>query len=304
MRVEAKKRRLNKRMVRILQQHSSRNALLSALDPSSLLLLLLLLAFSHARLVKPNAYIYSGCSQEKYQPGSLFESNLNSVLTSVVSSSSQATYNSFAVGNGTAAPPEGLIYGLYQCRGDLNLVECSGCIQSAVSQMSLVCPYSYGASLQLDSCYVRYEHMDFLGRLDTGLRYHKCSKSAGSDQEFFRRRDDVLADLRGAIGFRVSRSGLVQGFAQCLGDLSTADCSSCLSQAVEESRTLCGTAAAADVFLAQCYVRCWASGYYDFSSGSSNSEDQAGKTVAIIVGVVGALAVLIVLLSLCRKAMG
>ncbi|KAF8028493.1 hypothetical protein BT93_E1190 [Corymbia citriodora subsp. variegata] len=291
-------------MVRILQRHSSSRTTLVALDPSSLLLLLLAFLLNHVRLAKPNAYIYSGCSQEKYQPGSLFESDLNSVLTSVVSSSSQAAYNSFAVGNGTSDPPEASIFGLYQCRGDLKLAECSRCIQSAVSQVSLVCPFSYGASLQLDGCYVRYEHMDFLGKLDTGLRYQKCSKSAESGQDFFRRRDDVLAELRGAIGFRVSSSGLVEGFAQCLGDLSTADCSTCLSQAVEEVRTLCGSAAAADVFLAQCYARYWASGYYDSSSGSTNNEDQAGKTVAIIVGVVGALAVLIVLLSLCRKAMG
>ncbi|XP_030471006.1 plasmodesmata-located protein 8 [Syzygium oleosum] len=289
-------------MARILQQHSSRNTLL-ALHPSSLFLLFAFF-LNHVHPVKPSTYIYSGCSQEKYQASTLFESNLNSVLTSVVSSSSQAAYNSFAIGNGTSAPPEASIYGLYQCRGDLKLADCSKCIQSAVSQMSLVCPYSYGASLQLDGCYVRYEHIDFLGKLDTSLRYQKCSKSAESDQEFFRRRDDVLAELKVALGFRVSSSGLVEGFAQCLGDLSPSDCSTCLSQAVEELKTLCGSAAAADIFLAQCYARYWASGYYDFSSGSSNSEDQAGKTVAIIVGAVAALAVLVVLLSLCQKAMG
>lgn len=36
----------------------------------------------------------------------------------------------------------------------------------------------------------------------------------------------------------------------------------------------------------------------------STSEDQVGKTVAIIVGVLAGLAVLIVLLSVCRKKMG
>jgi hypothetical protein len=36
----------------------------------------------------------------------------------------------------------------------------------------------------------------------------------------------------------------------------------------------------------------------------SSSEDQVGKTVAIIVGVLAGVAVLIVLLSVCRKAMG
>lgn len=36
----------------------------------------------------------------------------------------------------------------------------------------------------------------------------------------------------------------------------------------------------------------------------SSNEDEAGKTVAIIVGVLAGIAVLIVLLSVCRKAMG
>ncbi|XP_048132039.1 plasmodesmata-located protein 8 [Rhodamnia argentea] len=277
-------------MARILRHHSS------------YLFLLFALFLNPVHPVRPSTYIYSGCSQEKYQPSSLFELNLDSVLSSFVSSSSRAAYGSFAVGNGTSAPPEGSVYGLYQCRGDLKLADCSRCIQSAVSQMSLVCPYSYGASLQLDGCYVRYEHTDFLGKVDTGLRYQKCGRGSESDQEFFRRRDDVLADLKTALGFRVSSLGMVEGFAQCLGDQSAADCSACISQAVEELKTLCGSAAAADVFLAQCYARYWASGYYD-SSDSSNNEDQGGKTVAILVGVVAGLAILIVLLSLCRKAM-
>lgn len=116
---------------------------------------------------------------------------------------------------------------------------------------------------------MRYEHTDFLGKIDTSLKYKKCSKGVSNDVEFFRRRDDVLADLQSAVGFRVSTSGLIEGFAQCIGDLSPTDCSSCLADAAGKLKSLCGSAAAADVFLAQCYARYWASGYYDsLSSGT------------------------------------
>lgn len=214
------------------------------------------------------------------------------------------SYNSLAIGNGSSTPAEGSIYGLYQCRGDLKIFDCSKCIESAVNQIGLVCPYSLGASLQLEGCYIRYEHADFIGKLDTSLRHSKCSKSVSNDVDFFKRRDDVLADLQGTIGFRVSSSGLVQGFAQCMGDLNPTDCSSCLADAVGKLKTVCGSAAASDVYLAQCYARYWASGYYDSSSDSSTSEDQVGKTVAIIVGVLAGVAILIVFLSFCRKTMG
>ncbi|KAM1262573.1 hypothetical protein ACFX13_028357 [Malus domestica] len=269
---------------------------------SSIFFLFSSLITIHGNSIKSYIFIYAGCSQEKYQPNSPFEANLNSFLSSVVSSSSQVSYNNFAVGNGSTTP-EGSIYGLYQCRGDLKIFDCSKCIGSAVNQITLVCPYSYGASLQLEGCLVRYEHVDFLGKLDTSLRYRKCSKSGVNDDvEFFRRRDDVLADLQRANGFRVSSSGLVEGFAQCLGDLIQNDCSSCIADAVGKLKSLCGSAAAVDVFLGQCYARYWASGYYEVSD--SSNEDNAGKTVAIIVGAVAGLAVLIVLLSVCRKTMG
>ncbi|XP_050107594.1 plasmodesmata-located protein 8-like isoform X3 [Malus sylvestris] len=235
---------------------------------SSIFFLFSSLITIHGNSIKSYIFIYAGCSQEKYQPNSPFEANLNSFLSSVVSSSSQVSYNNFAVGNGSTTP-EGSIYGLYQCRGDLKIFDCSKCIGSAVNQITLVCPYSYGASLQLEGCLVRYEHVDFLGKLDTSLR--------------------------------VSSSGLVEGFAQCLGDLIQNDCSSCIADAVGKLKSLCGSAAAVDVFLGQCYARYWASGYYEVSD--SSNEDNAGKTVAIIVGAVAGLAVLIVLLSVCRKTM-
>ncbi|PSS35977.1 Cysteine-rich repeat secretory protein like, partial [Actinidia chinensis var. chinensis] len=288
-------------MSRTLPPHSSLKPFPLHFTISFLLPLLSLLS-QHACPAASNLFIYADCSQEKYQPSSIFEANRNTLLSSLATSTSQASYNTFSVGNDTSASSESSVYGLYQCRGDLKLPECSKCIESAISQIILLCPYTLGASLQLDGCFLRYEHVDFFGKLDTGLRYKKCSKSVSGDVEFFRRRDDVIADLEGAIGFRVSTSGMVEGFGQCLGDVGPADCSACLSDAVAKLKSLCGSAEAADVFLGQCYARYWASGYYDVSSDSSN-EDGVGKTVAIIVGVLAGVAVVVVLLSVCRRTL-
>ena len=261
-------KKTRKKMLRSLQLHSTRKTILVL---RLLCLLFLSSSFSsHGYPDKAHIFIYAGCSQEKYQPNSPFEANVNSFLASLASSSSQVSYNSLAIGNGSSPQADGSIYGLFQCRGDLKILDCSQCIQSAVTQIGLVCPYSFGASLQLEGCYIRYEHVDFLGKLDTSLRHTKCSKSSvSSDVDFFRRRDDVLADLQGTTGFRVSSSGLVEGFAQCLGDLNPTDCSSCLADAVGKLKTVCGSASASDVYLAQCYARYWASGYYDSSSGTT-----------------------------------
>lgn len=253
-----------------LQLDSTQRIIFLALRLSSLLIIFFSSVPSsvYGYPSRAHIFIYASCSSEKYQPNSPFEANLNSFLSSVATSSSDVTYNTFAIGNGSSTPdPEGAIYGLYQCRGDLHPNDCSKCVGRSVNQISLVCPYALGASLQLEGCYLRYEHSgDFLGKQDTSVRYRKCSKAVTNDDvEFFRRRDDVLADLMTANGFRVSSSGLVEGFAQCLGDLAVTDCSSCLSDALGKLKSLCGSAAAADVFLGQCYARYWASGYYDGS---------------------------------------
>ncbi|KAK9749250.1 hypothetical protein RND81_02G112700 [Saponaria officinalis] len=273
------------------------------------LLLLLILLHQLPLFTPTNAYIfiYAGCSQQKYQPSSSYEPNLNSLLTSLVSSSSQTLYNNFSANT----PP---VYALYQCRGDLTLTDCSSCIHSAVSQVGLVCPYSYGATLQLEGCYIRYEQFDFVGLPDLTVMYKRCSRSNGVDDngsgvggEFLSRRDEVLGALESGDGFRVSRAGSVQGFGQCMGDLSGSDCSACLSEAVKELKLLCGSAAAAHVYLAKCFAQYWADGYYDLSTGGVSDpthEDDVSKTIAIIVGIIGGIAVLIVLLSLCRRSCG
>ncbi|RYR71150.1 hypothetical protein HN51_023037 [Arachis hypogaea] len=265
----------------------------------------------HGYTTRSYIFIYATCSQEKYQPNTPFEPNLNSLLSSIVTSSSDVSYNSFSIvnNNGTSSSTpllEGSIYGLYQCRGDLDPIECSKCVQNSVNQIGLVCPYSLSASLQLEGCYIRYEHFDFLGKLDTSLRYKKCNKNVVSnDVEFLRRRDDVLGDLqaRRNSDFRVSNSGLVEGYAQCLGDLSAENCNSCMAEAVMKLTRFCGSAVSGDVFLGQCYARYWKSGHYNDDEPDSSNEDQVGKSIAIIVGVVLGLAILVVVLSICKNAM-
>ncbi|KAL8268365.1 hypothetical protein R6Q59_002163 [Mikania micrantha] len=253
--------------------------------------------------VRSHVFTYYGCSQENFKPNTPFGTNLNSLLSSLVSSSSQTSYASFAIGNDSNAPINSAVYGLYQCRGDLRTPECSECVKNAVSQVGVVCPYSYSGSLQLEECLVWFENYDFLGKLDTSLRFKKCSRSVSHDIQFLKHRDDVLIEL-GEVdqGFRVSDSGLVEGFSQCLGDLDSNDCSSCLEEAVSKLKSLCGASEAGDVFLAQCYMRYWASGYYDSPSKSSTDDDDVGKTIAIVVGVVAGVAAFIVLLSFCGKS--
>jgi hypothetical protein len=209
-------------------------------------------------------FIYAGCSPTRYEPGSAFEGNLKSLLTSITTASPNGLYSSFTAGSNTTGDGTA-VYGLYQCRGDLGNGDCAACVRDALAQLNQACPAARAASLQLEGCYVRYDGGDnFVGRPDTAMVYRKCSTSTSADGGFLGSRDAVLGVLQvaGANGYRASSSGSVQGVSQCLGDLAAADCTACLAQAVGQLKGTCGTALAADVHLAQCYVRYWASGDY------------------------------------------
>ncbi|OEL29074.1 Cysteine-rich repeat secretory protein 15 [Dichanthelium oligosanthes] len=229
-------------------------------------------------------FIYAGCSPSKYQPGTPFEANLESLLTSITNAAPNGGYNTFTAGaNGTGGGPA---YGLYQCRGDLDNGDCAACVRDALGQLGQVCPAAYAASLQLEGCYVRYDSSNFVGTPDTAMVYRKCSTSVSSDGGFLGSRDAVLGDLQQGVvnGYKVSSSGSVQGVAQCLGDLAVADCATCLGQAVGQLKGTCGTALAADVYLAQCYVRYWANGYYFRPTQVDEDQDRAENVRGLATG--------------------
>ncbi|XP_066319189.1 plasmodesmata-located protein 8-like [Miscanthus floridulus] len=275
----------------------------------------------------PGTFVYAGCSPSRYAPNTAFESNLNSLLASMASTaSSGATYSSFTSGAGPEAEAEyesatadgagaaSAAYGLYQCRGDLRPGECVACVRDTVARLGAVCAGATVASLQSDGCYVRYgaARRNLVGRADdTSVAYHRCSAGTSGDAWLLRSRDAVLSDLQGGVdataaassggGYKVSASGPVQGVAQCLGGVGAADCTACLAQAVAQVHGTCGAALAADVYLVQCSVRYWTNANYVRSS-QGNPEDDAGRTVAIAIGISAGVAALVVFISFLRKA--
>ncbi|KAL9389670.1 hypothetical protein Peur_018275 [Populus x canadensis] len=251
-----------------------------------------------------DSFVFGGCSQLKYTPGSPYESNVNLLLTSLVSSAAFTTYNNFTIKSPT---PQDTLYGLFQCRGDLSNGDCASCVARAVSQLGTLCPDSSGSALQLEGCFVKYDNTTFLGVEDKTEVLHKCGPLIGYDSDELNRRDVVLGYLGTSDGsyrpFRVGGSEDVSSVAQCVQDLSASECQDCLSEAIGRLKTVCGPAVWGDLYLAKCYVR------FSKAGASSNGEnghdnngnDEVEKTLAILIGLIAAVALLIVFLSFLRK---
>ncbi|PIA36187.1 hypothetical protein AQUCO_03400240v1 [Aquilegia coerulea] len=249
-----------------------------------------------------NSFIFGGCSEQKYTPGSSFESNLNSLLTSLVNSATYSSYNKFTILGSTS---QDVVYGLYQCRGDLSMPDCAMCVAHSISQIGTLCPDSTGGTLQLQGCFVKYDNTTFLGVEDKSVLLKKCGPSY-NQEDLMSLRDAVLAGLASGGGpYRVGGSGKVQGVAQCVGDLSGAECQDCVAEAIGRLKSECVAAVSGDVFLGKCYARYSAGsigGSVDSkstgsTSGGGSSRNYGEKAFAIIIGLLAGVALLIVFFS-------
>lgn len=246
-----------------LQPRPKNTMSIHPLSLSSLLTFFLTIStLPHPSAPSTQSFLYGGCSQPKYGHGTTYESNVNSLLTSLVNSASSSNFNEFKISVPGSTQAD-IVYGLYQCRGDLQSPDCRSCVARAVSQLGALCPDSAGAGLQLEECFVKYDSTAFLGVEDKTMVYKKCGPSIGYESDGLTRRDAVMDYLSaGGQYFRVGGSGQVQGMVQCVQDLSTSACQDCFSEVIGRLKTECGSAAWGDVFLGKCYARYSERGVY------------------------------------------
>ncbi|KAL6582774.1 hypothetical protein OROMI_004852 [Orobanche minor] len=213
-----------------------------------------------------DAFLYGGCSPIKYEPNSQFDSNLNSLLTSLVNSATYSAYNKYTI---LASSPQDVVYGLYQCRADLSMPDCATCVARAATHLRQMFRQACGGTVQLDGCFVKYDNASFFGVGDKSVTMKKCGPSDGYNAYGMNQRDAVLAGLNGAGGaYRVGGSEEVQGMAQCVGDLSMGQCQDCLKEAIRRLKAECGDGVFGDMFLAKCYARYSVSGAHAYSGSN------------------------------------
>ncbi|PIN11944.1 hypothetical protein CDL12_15453 [Handroanthus impetiginosus] len=251
-----------------------------------------------------DTFLYGGCTQIKFTPDSPYESNLNSLLTSLVNSATYSSYNKYTI---MGSSQQDIVYGLYQCRADLAMPDCATCVAQAVTRLGPLCSQTCGGAVQLEGCFVKYDNASFIGVEDKTVVMKKCGPSDGNNAEEMGRRDAVLAALNGAGGaYRVGGSQDVHGVAQCVGDLSTGQCQDCLTEAIRLLKAECGGAVFGDMFLGKCYARYSTSGAQSYarSNHDSSSHSESEKTFALIIGLLAGVALLIVFLTFVSRLFG
>ncbi|XP_066339155.1 cysteine-rich receptor-like protein kinase 10 [Miscanthus floridulus] len=187
----------------------------------------------------------------KYSAGSAYANSIKQLIQNLQTNASN-TPALFATGSAGAGPDT--VYGLILCRGDLSPTDCFDCGTNAGQDVYRVCNHTRDAALVYNQCYVRLAPTDFLASINnTGMvdLINGESVPAGVDVAAY---DGAVTRLLNAtVRYAVDSSapsssprkyfatgqmvGLdpqlqlrtgIWSMAQCAGDISPAQCRSCL----------------------------------------------------------------------------
>jgi len=243
---------------------------------SSVLLIVSVLKFSSADPVTSTVWDECGKTGE-YRNGSAFQRNLNVVLESLVGNVYFSGFNtSFVVDEGQNS--NSTVYGLVQCRGDLDSSQCAQCASTAKEKLIQRCHNTSGF-IQLDGCFLRYSnhyfYNDYIESSQKKSIVVICSSRNNSQPEQFtnavkallsnittKAEQDPQLFAADSVAAPSSSMGYIYSIAQCWRDLSPKICGSCLNSA-SENIFGCQTGALGAQFGSKnCYLRYEVYGFF------------------------------------------
>jgi Salt stress response/antifungal len=224
-----------------------------------------LLVLSTAALVDAKQLIDSCSADDSYTNGSIFQSNLQELLSSLRNSA----INSSGFSNITVGDPmsPNRVSGVLMCYGDKTPDECEACINSTTANMTQLCPYSKRATVIDDRCYLRYSNENFLGVLTSDQDYYDKWIANASSQSSFNKTlynliDTLSKDASNAQFLYATGYSMVSGsnetvyvLVQCRRDLSAEDCHQAIADALQYTQIFGSIRQSVFVYLTSCYLR-------------------------------------------------
>ncbi|XP_038688644.1 cysteine-rich receptor-like protein kinase 10 [Tripterygium wilfordii] len=170
----------------------------------------------------PN-YVYHACSNTTtFTPNSIYQSNLNLLLSSLASNS---TSNDGFHNTTTGQTPD-TVYGLFLCRGDVSTDVCQDCVTFATKDVVQRCPVEKLAAIWYDECLLRYSNRTFFNSGTEGPTLILYNTQNATNQTSF---SDLVRSTMNGLGTQAA--GSARKFA-CTQDLSSSNCQRCLQASI------------------------------------------------------------------------
>ncbi|KAK7314058.1 hypothetical protein VNO77_39267 [Canavalia gladiata] len=229
---------------------------------------LLLLSFkSLITKAQTPIYVGSNCQNTTKRPlSSAYQTNLNSILSWISSDAATSKgYNHTMIGNNTLGDDDD-VYGLYDCRGDVDGNFCQFCVSSAAKEAPQRCPNRVSAMVWYDFCIVRYSNENFFGKVLTYPAWHYFGKKSISNSAEIQKGEEFM---RGLIlkatketnqlfymdEFSLSSSERRYGLVHCSRDLSNEGCRQCLEAMLAEVPKCCQQKLGWQVWSGSCVIK-------------------------------------------------
>eukprot|EP00253_Pinus_taeda_P008312 PITA_08312 len=280
--------------------------------------------------------VWGNCSNYAYRNASAFQLNLNKVLDLLVKNVSATGFStSHIVAQGGNS--DSTVYGLVQCRGDLNSSDCKQCASTAKASLVPRCHNTSGF-IQLDGCFLRYDDHNFYNDIEStkDAQIHILCNTGNSSQpqQFTTAVNALLWNIIGeaqespnffaadSVSVTSGLTGNIYSLAQCWRDLSRTSCGTCLNYAIENIFKCQQGALGAQFGSENCYLRYEVYEFFDTSvltpppsppsppssppslppgeSPPTSSEGKKPSVLGISLGVVAATIVLIAVIGLWK----
>ncbi|GMH05358.1 hypothetical protein Nepgr_007198 [Nepenthes gracilis] len=212
-------------------------------------------------------YVHSYCpNTTTFAANSSYQTNLNSVLTSLSSNSTtQSGFHNTTVGDGGTSK----VYGIFLCRGDDTEDVCRTCVATAVKAVPVYCPNRKQAVIWYDVCMIRYSNASFFGERDESVSvYLPNVNNITNNVSGF---TSVLGDAMNKIALMAANGQSGKKFAtadanfnnlqklytlaQCTPDLPSSDCYGCLTDCIGRLPSCCSGKKGGRVLFPGCNIR-------------------------------------------------
>lgn len=245
------------------------------LASSALCSILLLCHFSYT--VKAQNYKYPDyyCdSTANFTAGSDYQQNLNLTLASLVANASQTGYYTSSTGQTPNA-----VFGLVQCRGNLQKEDCQTCANNVGNEISRLCPTQKKAFMFNEDCSLQYSDQRFFSIADDAVRLYLYNPNNVTNPTLFNNllgnllrnlSSNAAADLSrlafGSISYIGSNN--IYAMVQCTLDITSNDCLSCL-QSIISNISQTPDKEGLQIFSLSCYFRYEIYLFYQLSQARS-----------------------------------
>ncbi|XP_052183229.1 cysteine-rich receptor-like protein kinase 44 isoform X2 [Diospyros lotus] len=256
-----------------------------------------------------NAFLKACLASGTYQDNSLYQNNLDTLLSSLAPNLNKYGFNTTSVGQTSDDKIEAVVL----CRGDVEPDICRSCVNDSSVMIKQICPNYKAAMGGYDQCMLRYR-----SPYNITADLQRPSVYAYNDKRNFTspdRYNEVLRELLRRLQSQAAKgrsdrkfatgsqqgpdSQTIYGMAQCTPDLSEKQCNDCVDEAIDELPVCCNNRFGGRVLKVICNIQYETNfKFYNETRPSSTPGDDKNKTRTLAI-VLPAVAFLIIVLIAC-----